>query len=136
MTGAPDGAGVAPGPMISMAMEAPPRSRLALADERAEFTPVPVFVGPRPGWVGPVLAARDAGPETASPVSAFASDKEASPSEVSAKAALSRSVRPVAHLSRLAGDARSAGAYRRRRPSASRQKTTEPLESVSALTGV
>ena len=101
LTSAPGGDG-APGPIVSGPMEAPPHSA-AMADERVAFTPVPVFVGPKPGWDGPVLAAKDAGePDAASPVSAFAPDKEAAtPPEVSAKAALNRSVRPVAHLRRL-----------------------------------
>ena len=91
-----DAPGAASGLMLNMAMQAPPH-----ADERPAFTPVPVFVGPKPGWDGPVLASRDAPPEASSPVSAFAADKEPSPPEASAKAALSRSVRPVAHLRRL-----------------------------------
>ena len=86
--------------LMSTPMEAPPHS-VSLSDERVAFTPVPVFVGPKPGWDGPVLATRDAAPEPASSVSAFAAAKETSPSEASAKAALSRSVRPVAHLRRL-----------------------------------
>jgi D-alanyl-D-alanine carboxypeptidase len=31
---------------------------VALLSERVHFDPVPVFVGPKPGWTGPVLAAR------------------------------------------------------------------------------
>ena len=38
-------------------MEAPPHSG-PVADERVAFTPIKVFVGPAPGWTGPVLAAR------------------------------------------------------------------------------
>ena len=84
-------------PMMSGAMEAPPHSA-NLSDEGEAFAPVPVFVGPKPGWTGPVLAARDAEPDATTPVSAFASDKEAAKPEESAKAAIRSSVRPVAHL--------------------------------------
>ncbi len=96
-----DAPGAAPG-LMSMAMEAPPHS-VALSTERVAFTPVAVFVGPKPGWDGPVLATRDAPPETSPTVSAFAADKEASRPEESAKAALSSSVKPVARLRRLRG---------------------------------
>ena len=51
--------------------------------EPVYFTPVPVFIGPKPGWTGPVLAARAAKPATAvaaakgapADVSAYAADK-------------------------------------------------------------
>ena len=32
-----------------------------IGDERPRFDPVPVFIGPAPGWKGPVLAARPSG---------------------------------------------------------------------------
>ena len=32
-----------------------------ISDERPHFDPVPVFIGPAPGWKGPVLAARPSG---------------------------------------------------------------------------
>jgi len=85
------------GPLVNMAMEAPPHAA-GLSDEGVAFAPVPVFVGPKPGWTGPVLAARDAEPEAASPVSAFAADKEAAKPEESARAAIRSSVKPVARL--------------------------------------
>jgi D-alanyl-D-alanine carboxypeptidase len=94
-----DASGAAPGPMMNVAMQAPPHSA-SFSEERVAFTPVPVFVGPKPGWDGPALASREAQPETSSTVSAFAADKEASRPEESAKAAL-RSVRPVARLRRM-----------------------------------
>jgi len=91
------GRGVAPGVLVNMAMEAPPHSG-GLSGEGLAFTPVPVFVGPKPGWTGPVLAARDAEPEAGTPVSAFAADKEAAKPEESAKAAIRSSVKPTARL--------------------------------------
>jgi D-alanyl-D-alanine carboxypeptidase len=94
-----DASGAAPGPMMNVAMQAPPHSA-SFSEERVAFTPVPVFVGPKPGWDGPALASREAQPETSSTVSAFVADKEASRPEESAKAAL-RSVRPVARLRRM-----------------------------------
>jgi D-alanyl-D-alanine carboxypeptidase len=52
------------------------------SSEPVYFTPVPVFIGPKPGWTGPVLAARAPGPTVAaaaakapSEVSAYAADK-------------------------------------------------------------
>ena len=49
-------------PMMTATMEAPPRSG-PVADEKVSFEPVKVFVGPIPGWTGPVLAARGGGAE-------------------------------------------------------------------------
>ena len=37
-----------------------------LSDEKIRFDPVPVFLGPAPGWKGPVLGARPTGAATAS----------------------------------------------------------------------
>jgi hypothetical protein len=37
---------------------APAAVAVALLSERVHFDPGPVFVGPKPGWTGPVLAAR------------------------------------------------------------------------------
>jgi D-alanyl-D-alanine carboxypeptidase len=91
------GRGGAPGPLLNMAMEAPPHAA-GLSDEGVTFAPVPVFVGPKPGWAGPVLAARGGEPESGAPVSAFAADKEAAKPEESAKAAIRSSVKPVARL--------------------------------------
>jgi hypothetical protein len=85
-------------PMLNMAMAAPPH---ASAPESGPFSRVAVFVGPKPGWDGPVLAAKDAEPEATSPVSAFAADKEAAKPEESAKAAIRSSVKPVARLRSL-----------------------------------
>jgi len=105
-TGDTAGAGL---PMLNMAMAAPPH---ASAPESGSFSRVAVFVGPKPGWNGPVLAAKDAEPEATSPVSAFAADKEVAKPEESAKAAIRSSVKPVARLrplraGRMTPDARA-----------------------------
>ncbi len=67
-----------------------------LAQGRPEFTPVPVFVGPKQGYAGPVLAAaNDADVPAPSPVSAFAADKAAKPDlNASAPLALKSAVKP------------------------------------------
>ncbi len=66
-------------PMMGVAMEAPP-AITPIADGRVAFDPVPVFIGPKPGWTGPVLAARgDAADAASSPVSAYSAEKEAKP---------------------------------------------------------
>ena len=43
-----------------------PVARTVLTDERIRFDPVPVFLGPAPGWKGPALGARPTGTATAS----------------------------------------------------------------------
>ena len=61
----------------------PAQSNRVASSEPVYFTPVPVFIGPKPGWTGPVLAARAARPvavvaATKTPpanVSAYAADK-------------------------------------------------------------
>jgi D-alanyl-D-alanine carboxypeptidase len=73
--------------MLATAMEAPPSG-----GEKEKFEPVPVFVGAKPGWTGPVLAARD-DDAPASPVSAFA-DKDAKPDEAGAPMVLKSVVKP------------------------------------------
>jgi len=55
-------------------------SRVGSSDQ-VYFTPVPVFIGPKPGWSGPVLAAR-----AAQPIAAVAAAKTA-PASLSAYAA-------------------------------------------------
>jgi D-alanyl-D-alanine carboxypeptidase len=47
-----------------------------LLAERVHFEPIPVFVGPKPGWTGPVLAAR---PIAGAPPEASAYTSEKSP---------------------------------------------------------
>ena len=52
--------------------------------ERVHFEPMPVFVGPKPGWTGPVLAARRDAWTTPAEASAFTSEKSP-PSEGAAE---------------------------------------------------
>ncbi len=62
---------------------APPATAVALLTERVHFEPIPVFVGPKPGWTGPVLAARRT-VDTPAEASAFTSEKSV-PSEGAAE---------------------------------------------------
>jgi D-alanyl-D-alanine carboxypeptidase len=48
------------------ALLTPATAHTVLSDERSRFDPVHVFVGPAPGWKGPVLGARPTGATTAS----------------------------------------------------------------------
>jgi len=64
-TGGSAGRG-APFPNPFAALLAP--AHTVLSDERIRFDPVRVFVGPAPGWKGPVLGARPAGEASASTV--------------------------------------------------------------------
>jgi len=100
--------GRAGGGMFAVAsVTAPPVANPAIANERVHFDPIPVFVGPKPGWTGPVLAARaDAAPASDDPkpipqASAYTAEKPAdaaSPNELEAPVALQGAVK---HPSRL-----------------------------------
>jgi D-alanyl-D-alanine carboxypeptidase len=57
------GAGMLPGPLS--ALFAPVAVHTELTYERIRFDPVPVYVGPAPGWKGPALGARPTTNETA-----------------------------------------------------------------------
>jgi D-alanyl-D-alanine carboxypeptidase len=57
---------VAPFPNPFSALLTPVVARTVLSDERIRFDPVPVFLGPAPGWKGPALGARPTGTATAS----------------------------------------------------------------------
>jgi D-alanyl-D-alanine carboxypeptidase len=48
------------------ALLTPALAHTQLSDERIRFDPVPVFLGPAPGWKGPALGARPTGTATAS----------------------------------------------------------------------
>ena len=61
----------APAPAVAAAAVTP-----TLLAERVHFEPIPVFVGPKPGWTGPVLAAR---PTAGAPSEASAYTSEKSP---------------------------------------------------------
>ena len=73
-----------------------------MAEQPVHFDPVPIFIGPKPGWTGPVLAARpvEKAPAGGTPsvASAYAADKpsavEGAPPE-SAPIALQSAVRPM-----------------------------------------
>jgi D-alanyl-D-alanine carboxypeptidase len=73
-----------------------------MAEQPVHFDPVPIFIGPKPGWTGPVLAARpvEKAPASGTPsvASAYAADKpsavEGAPPE-SAPIALQSAVRPM-----------------------------------------
>jgi D-alanyl-D-alanine carboxypeptidase len=56
----------APFPNPLSALLTPVVARTILSDERIRFNPVPVFLGPAPGWKGPALGARPTGTATAS----------------------------------------------------------------------
>ena len=86
-----------PTAMLAAAMESPPTIG-ALPDQKVKFDPVPVFVGPKPGWTGPILAAAGDAEEAApSPVSAYAGGKEAKPDQA-APLALKSAVKPPAKV--------------------------------------
>ena len=83
--------------MLAAAMEPAPTLR-ALPNQQAKFDPVPVFVGEKPGWTGPILAATGDAEETApTPVSAYTSEKVAKPDQA-APLALKSAVKPPAKL--------------------------------------
>jgi D-alanyl-D-alanine carboxypeptidase len=83
---APGQMGRAGAPMLAAPMAPPPAST-----QEAAAAPVPVFVGPKPGWTGPVLAASD-DVEDPSPVTAYSADKP-KPDEAAAPQALKSAVR-------------------------------------------
>jgi D-alanyl-D-alanine carboxypeptidase len=105
-----------PTAMLATAMGAAP-AIAALPDQRVQFDPVPVFVGPKPGWTGPILAAAGDVQEPApSPVSAYAGDKDAKP-DLAAPLALKSAVKPPArfrrgHLTRQARARMAAASHR------------------------
>ncbi len=117
----------APGatPKMSAALTAPLGAMLARQVEA--FAPVPVFVGPKPGWDGPVLAASDDVQEAApSAVTAYSTDKQAKGSEAAgAPMALKAAVKPPGRLraSHLTPQARARRAAALRREA---RKTRHP----------
>jgi hypothetical protein len=73
-----------------------------MAAQPVHFDPVPIFVGPKPGWAGPVLTARplEKAPAGGTPsiASAYAADKPAAVERAapeSAPVALQSAVRPI-----------------------------------------
>jgi D-alanyl-D-alanine carboxypeptidase len=88
--------------MMNAVMAAPPGSA-PVTEAKASFEPVKVFVGPKPGWTGPVLAAKESDADEAepSPVSAFAGEKGSrAEEEAGAPAVLKSAVKPPAKLRR------------------------------------
>jgi D-alanyl-D-alanine carboxypeptidase len=63
---------------LAVAPQSLPSPGDLLLRQPVRFDPVPVFVGPKPGWTGPVLAARPA-PSAASDASAYTSATAKSP---------------------------------------------------------
>jgi D-alanyl-D-alanine carboxypeptidase len=82
----------------SASAPAPTQMTVADAVKWVHFDPVPIFIGPKPGWTGPVLAAKDSGETPTEAARAYAADK-ATPAEVgdaqSAPAALKGALKPV-----------------------------------------
>lgn len=98
-----------------------------LSTERVHFEPVPVFVGAKDGWTGPVLAARTnakGAPAETKPVpeaSAYTGDKSPgaeSPAELSAPVALQGAVRTPA--------AKASAPPRRHKVAAERARRAHP----------
>ncbi|MFZ2104370.1 MAG: hypothetical protein WAV18_03130, partial [Roseiarcus sp.] len=75
---------------------APPATAIALLTERVHFEPIPVFVGPKPGWTGPVLAARRT-VDTPAEASAFTSEKSV-PSEGAAEPSAPVALQGAVHI--------------------------------------
>jgi D-alanyl-D-alanine carboxypeptidase len=61
--GSAGGFGMLPTPLA--ALLAPAAAHTELSNERIRFDPVPVYIGPTPGWKGPALGARRTTTETA-----------------------------------------------------------------------
>jgi D-alanyl-D-alanine carboxypeptidase len=68
---------------------------LLLHAENVQYDPVPVFVGPKPGWTGPVLAAKPSAEPTEAAAYATATAPDAGPAE-GAPAALKGAVKSPA----------------------------------------
>jgi D-alanyl-D-alanine carboxypeptidase len=81
----------------SAAPAAPSAMTEAMVAQFVHFDPIPVFIGPKPGWTGPVLAARAADGSTPT-ATAYASDKPSvgdAGDAQSAPAALQGALRPT-----------------------------------------
>jgi D-alanyl-D-alanine carboxypeptidase len=79
-------------------VRAPTQMTVEDAVKPVHFDPVPIFIGPKPGWTGPVLAAKDAGEPTPEAARAYAADKAsptASVETLSAPAALKGALKAV-----------------------------------------
>ena len=81
------------------ALFAPVVAHTELTNERIRFDPVPVYIGPAPGWKGPALGARPTATETAAApgaktVSADNASAAATAAEGDASAPIQTSPRP------------------------------------------
>src|SRR5271156_4278160 len=90
---APNGRGRGP---VAAPAAPPPAAAAALLAERVHFEPIPVFVGPKPGWTGPVLAARPT-VDTPAEASAFTSEKSV-PSEGAAEPSAPVALQGAVHI--------------------------------------
>jgi D-alanyl-D-alanine carboxypeptidase len=81
------------------------------------FDPIPIFIGPKPGWSGPVLAARPTEKEPTSTASAYAADKASAAEDAdaaSAPKALQSALRPARLLKSAAPAGRAKPAKERK----------------------
>ena len=74
-----------PGNIFGLFAAAAP-THTVLSDERPQFDPIPIFLGPRPGWNGPVLAARGSGAGLPKEAKAYADGPEGAVEKASANA--------------------------------------------------
>jgi D-alanyl-D-alanine carboxypeptidase len=63
------------GAVVAAAAAAGAPYHTQISGERLHFDPVPVFIGPAPGWKGPVLAARPASDTLPADVKAYSAEK-------------------------------------------------------------
>ncbi|MGO9773186.1 MAG: serine hydrolase [Roseiarcus sp.] len=119
---------------VATALAAPsPTITAATVAEPVHFDPVPIFIGPKPGWIGPVLAARPPENGSAPLASAYAADKPAvveGPDAASAPKALQSALRPARLL-------KNAASAHHAKPDKTRKvgelaKTTVPAKAASA----
>jgi D-alanyl-D-alanine carboxypeptidase len=85
-----------PPAVAAPAPTAPPATALALLTERVHFEPIPVFVGPKPGWTGPVLAARRT-VDTPAEATAFTGEKSG-PYEATAEPSAPAALQGAVHI--------------------------------------
>jgi D-alanyl-D-alanine carboxypeptidase len=96
------------------------------------FDPVPVFVGPKPGWTGPVAAARPtpfAAPESAS---AYAASAEKSPAQGAEESALPTTA-PIALKSAVHVPTKLAPPRGRHKAFAKKASETKPIKKVAII---
>ncbi|MBV8796799.1 MAG: D-alanyl-D-alanine carboxypeptidase [Hyphomicrobiales bacterium] len=95
--------GMLPTPLAALFASVP---HTQLPDGRIRFDPVPVYIGPAPGWKGPALGARPTATETAAApigaktISAESAPTAATPSEGDASAPVQSSSKPKLKVAR------------------------------------